>query len=225
VTTAKRSFSISSIYPKDNEAKVLNRNFKTNNVFSLQPERLEWNSTGFNEEKTDPEKSIFTSLNSCHLSIDDYYVGSVRSCPEIEKVDINQHQMPTIFNRPQSMMNLSMNNHNILSNSNASPVLTTPNSKIQEQSSPKIMELNALNHNVEHSNAQEQRLARISTSIVWLFILCHVWRMIPTIYECLNSDNGLEVAVWPTALDVIEHISHSLILTNSAINFLIYVFM
>jgi hypothetical protein len=55
--------------------------------------------------------------------------------------------------------------------------------------------------------------------------LCHLWRMIPTVYEYWNSDNGLNVAVWPYSLVVIEHISHSLILFNSAVNFLIYVFM
>lgn len=36
-----------------------------------------------------------------------------------------------------------------------------------------------------HKN--ENRLTRISLSIVWLFIFCHVWKLIPTIYELLHS--------------------------------------
>jgi len=78
---------------------------------------------------------------------------------------------------------------------------------------------------VSPSHPQEQRLARISTSIVWLFLLCHTWRMFPTFYEFWYSDNGLNVPEWPFSLVVIEYISHSLILLNSAVNFLIYVFM
>ena len=35
---------------------------------------------------------------------------------------------------------------------------------------------------------KESRLARISISIVWLFIFCHVWKLIPTIYELANSE-------------------------------------
>ncbi len=36
-------------------------------------------------------------------------------------------------------------------------------------------------------------LCRISVSIVWLFIVCHVWKLVPTVYELLNSEvSGLE---------------------------------
>ena len=35
---------------------------------------------------------------------------------------------------------------------------------------------------------KESRLTRISISIVWLFIICHVWKLIPTIYELLYSE-------------------------------------
>ena len=98
--------------------------------------------------------------------------------------------------------------------------------QFQDRALSTASELNAMNRNfTAQSHAQEQRLARISTSIVWLFILCNVWRMIPTVYEYWHSENGLDVPVWPYSLVVIEHISHSLILFNSAVNFLIYVFM
>lgn len=35
---------------------------------------------------------------------------------------------------------------------------------------------------------KESRLTRISICIVWLFILCHAWKLIPTIYELLYSE-------------------------------------
>ena len=35
---------------------------------------------------------------------------------------------------------------------------------------------------------KESRLTRISISIVWLFIVCHVWKLIPTIYELIYSE-------------------------------------
>lgn len=72
---------------------------------------------------------------------------------------------------------------------------------------------------------QEKRLARISVCIVWLFIFCHFWRIIPTVYEFLNSEDGLKLEVWPYPLVVVEYVSHTLIVLNSAVNFLIYVFL
>lgn len=35
---------------------------------------------------------------------------------------------------------------------------------------------------------KENRLTRISLSIVWLFIFCHVWKIVPTAYELANSE-------------------------------------
>ena len=43
--------------------------------------------------------------------------------------------------------------------------------------------------------SQERRLARISISIVWLFMFCHAWRAVPTLYEALHSADGLSVGV------------------------------
>lgn len=68
-------------------------------------------------------------------------------------------------------------------------------------------------------HATENRLTRISLAIVWMFIFCHVWKLIPTMYEALTSSNGED---WPHWLHVINDISHSLIVFNSAVNFLIY---
>ena len=66
----------------------------------------------------------------------------------------------------------------------------------------------------------ENRLTRISLCIVWLFIFCHAWKLIPTIYEGLQQSE--ETAKWPKWLSVINDVSHTLIVFNSAVNFLIY---
>ena len=73
--------------------------------------------------------------------------------------------------------------------------------------------------------AQERRLARISIAIVWLFIVCHMWKLIPTIYESTHSEDGIDVSNWPFWLTAIEYISHSLIVFNSAVNFLVYILL
>ena len=44
-------------------------------------------------------------------------------------------------------------------------------------------------HSYENvARKKENRLTRISLSIVWLFIICHVWKLIPTIYELIYSE-------------------------------------
>ena len=66
---------------------------------------------------------------------------------------------------------------------------------------------------------RESRLTRISLTIVWLFLFCHIWKIIPTAYEAfLGSIDEL-----PDWMDYIEHISHALIILNSSVNFLIYI--
>ncbi len=41
--------------------------------------------------------------------------------------------------------------------------------------------------------------------------------------KAAHSEDGFDVAHWPDWLVVVEHISHTLITFNSAVNFLIYV--
>ena len=70
---------------------------------------------------------------------------------------------------------------------------------------------------------QENRLTRISLGIVSLYIACHFWRVLPTAYEALYSEDGTVLSHWPKWLIHVYHLSHTLIVTNSAINFLLYV--
>jgi hypothetical protein len=68
--------------------------------------------------------------------------------------------------------------------------------------------------------SRENRLTRISLCIVWLFIFCHVWKLVPTLYEGWNSNKDSQ---WPQWVTNINGVSHTLIVFNSAVNFLIYV--
>ena len=79
---------------------------------------------------------------------------------------------------------------------------------------------------------KELRLARISICIVWLFIFCHVWKLIPTAYETFvlekeaDSDSVQdESKEWPKWLEVINQLTNTLITINSSLNFIIYVLL
>jgi len=87
-------------------------------------------------------------------------------------------------------------------------------------------------HSSTSETKKELRLARISICIVWLFLFCHVWKLVPTIYstfitddsENQNEDIALGINVnYPDWLVNLEDISHTLITLNSSLNFLIYI--
>ena len=66
---------------------------------------------------------------------------------------------------------------------------------------------------------RESRLTRISLTIVWLFLFCHIWKLIPTAFEVFYARDQ----TFPTWMHYIKHTSHALIVLNSSLNFLIYV--
>ena len=45
-------------------------------------------------------------------------------------------------------------------------------------------------------NKTENRLTRISLAIVWVFIFCHIWKLIPTMYEAVNWFTRSRNEVW-----------------------------
>ena len=63
----------------------------------------------------------------------------------------------------------------------------------------------------------EARITRIAMAIVWLFIFCHMWRLIPNAYELF-----FEPEVDPVWILYMIKISHTLIVFNSAVNVLLY---
>ena len=68
---------------------------------------------------------------------------------------------------------------------------------------------------------RESRLTRISLTIVWLFLFCHIWKLIPTSYEVFYARDE----IFPKWMHYIKHLSHALIVLNSSLNFLIYVML
>lgn len=78
--------------------------------------------------------------------------------------------------------------------------------------------------NVAEPSPEEKRLTRISIVIVIIYILCHIWKLPPSVYEAWYSvsHNTTKDVKWPNWLDTVNDISHVLILANSAFNFIFY---
>ena len=76
-------------------------------------------------------------------------------------------------------------------------------------------------------SAQEKRLTRISIVLIIIYVLCHMWKLPPTVYEAWYSitNNTTTHVIWPDWLDVVQTISHLLIVANSAFNFIIYLLL
>ena len=55
----------------------------------------------------------------------------------------------------------------------------------------------------------ERRLTRISLCIVWLFMFCHVWKLVPTIYELVHAGDDASLRRWPGTDDTCVHIGHA----------------
>ncbi|CAB4058169.1 unnamed protein product [Lepeophtheirus salmonis] len=72
---------------------------------------------------------------------------------------------------------------------------------------------------------KERRLTIISLCVISIFILCHIWKVIPTIVEASYSTDGLDHSNWPKWVLTIEKISHTMISLNSVINFLLYIIL
>ena len=77
---------------------------------------------------------------------------------------------------------------------------------------------------VAEPSAHEKRLTRISIILIFIYILCHMWKIPPSIYEAWYLIYyGVTTEVpWPPWLDILNDISHVLIQANSAFNFIIY---
>ena len=77
---------------------------------------------------------------------------------------------------------------------------------------------------VAEPSAHEKRLTRISIILIFIYILCHMWKIPPSIYEAWYLIYyGVTTEVpWPSWLHILNDISHVLIQANSAFNFIIY---
>ena len=65
---------------------------------------------------------------------------------------------------------------------------------------------------------KEARITRIALGIVSLYILCHIWRLVPNIYDLIYGSDEQ----YPRWLEHLVGFSHIMVVFNSAINFLLY---
>ena len=72
---------------------------------------------------------------------------------------------------------------------------------------------------------QEKRLTRISIAITIICILCHMWKLPPSIYESWHFIQYGTKPFHPFWWDLVHDGSHLLILANSAFNFIIYLLL
>ena len=73
------------------------------------------------------------------------------------------------------------------------------------------------------SKKNEIALAKVSLTIVFIFILCHSVKWIPNIYELVRLSSE-DQRKWPPWVESVTHISHFLTTFNSSVNFYIYIF-
>ena len=74
----------------------------------------------------------------------------------------------------------------------------------------------------------ELELAKVSLIVMLVFVVCNSIRWIPNIYELLQrlhheEDEDTDIK-WPTWVDLMIHLNHSLTVFNSSVNFYIYYF-
>ena len=73
----------------------------------------------------------------------------------------------------------------------------------------------------EQSKKSEVALAKVSLTIVLIFILCHSIKWIPNIYEHLRL-SGNDKRKWPSWIESTTHVAHFLMSFNSSVNFYVY---
>ncbi len=75
--------------------------------------------------------------------------------------------------------------------------------------------------NLTLCNQKEIALAKVSLTIVIIFIVCHSVKWIPNLYELARLANE-DKRAWPPWVESVTHISHFLMTLNSSTNFYIY---
>lgn len=84
---------------------------------------------------------------------------------------------------------------------------------------------------VRHGNGrigrkEDRRLTMISFYIMFMYVVTHIWKLIPNCYDAIYGyDEGTDAILpeWPKWLNVIKDVSHIMVVCNSACNFLPYI--
>lgn len=144
------------------------------------------------------------------------------------------HKLCVRFSRSHERTSMSSSSHSARNSNDEKPIESIElQSGLKNDSAEDIRSISSTkrgrrsslttNTRLRRSNSpvcrrRENRLTRISLTIVWLFLFCHVWKLIPTLYELIYSDD--EFPFW---MFYVKQLSHALIVINSSLNFLIYV--
>ena len=206
-SSCKKESDIPNIIPRSNHNKSASLN------------RLEVTSTG--KEQLPPKEENKHSNGKCAMISggapvnkslnDDIQKTSLLVCHEEESDDF---QINNDVSPGRSKYRSSINSTESVNRSRKRSFMNLP----QRCHVPKAVQISS-------ETKKETKLARISLCIVWLFIFCHVWKLIPTAYETFFTEDmgvGLNIE-WPYWLTIVKEISHSLITINSGLNFLIYI--
>ena len=73
----------------------------------------------------------------------------------------------------------------------------------------------------DQTKKNEVALAKVSLTIVLIFILCHSVKWIPNIYELLRLSSN-DKRQWPSWIESTTHVAHFLMSFNSSVNFYVY---
>eukprot|EP00093_Oithona_nana_P008765 08765.XXX_270950_269375_1 [CDS] Oithona nana genome sequencing. len=73
----------------------------------------------------------------------------------------------------------------------------------------------------DQNKTNEVALAKVSLTIVLIFILCHSVKWIPNIYELLRLSSQ-DKRQWPHWIESVTHVAHFLMSLNSSVNFYVY---
>ena len=76
--------------------------------------------------------------------------------------------------------------------------------------------------------SRDRKLTWISLYIMLMYLICHIWKFIPNVYDAIYGfvENGsIVMPDWPKWLHVIKDLSHIMVVLNSAFNFLPYLWI
>ena len=149
-------------------------------------------------------------------------------CSRWQTLRNNRRRTSSVWSSNTTALKMSISNALGQRSARRTTSATLISSTINDQRSPPITS----RRQSSTETKKELRLARISLCIVWLFLFCHVWKLVPTFYSTFIDDSsdendelktlGIRVE-WPEWLNTIENVSHTLITLNSSLNFLIYI--
>ena len=85
-----------------------------------------------------------------------------------------------------------------------------------------------MRHGGHPQRSRDQKLSWISIYICIMYLICHMWKFIPNCYDAIYGfgEDGIATSPkWPKWLHLIKDLSHIMVVCNSALNFLPYLWI